>query len=187
MTRTRDYQDLVDFHLAAVTWVQIATWNNCIAQFLLFSARVNVYIVDIECILCIAFICRGSVKYKDCCSIWIGILEDCDCVLNLLDKLRKVPPTIKPLSRIDDLPCLKYGKTEPIRKAKLSINLLLRKFDLTNCLANEIGDMNYAPGPLLTDRLLISHEPHMPVVLIGVEYGFILYHQYMLLFPSPKH
>ena len=27
----------------------------------------------------------------------------------------------------------------------------------------------------------------MPVVLIGVEYCFILYNQYMLLFPSQKH
>ena len=77
--------------------IWIVTQNDCIAQLPLFSARVNVHIVDIECILCIAFMCRGSIEYKDSCGIGIGVVEDCDCVLNLFDQLGKVLPTVKPL------------------------------------------------------------------------------------------
>jgi len=65
--------------------------------------------------------------------------------------------------------------------------MLLRQFDLTNCLRNKIGDIDCLPGPLLPDRLLVSHKPHMLAVLIDVEYCFILYNQYMLLFLSQKH
>jgi hypothetical protein len=154
---------------------------------LLFSAQVNVYAANIECILYITFMCRGSVEYKDCHAIWMGVLKDCDCVLELFNQLGKVLPTVKPLSRKCNLPCLEHGETEHIRKVELIFDLLLGKFDLPNCLTNEIRDVDCSPEPLLLDRLLILREPHMPVVLVGVKYCLILYHQYMFLFPSLKH
>jgi hypothetical protein len=154
---------------------------------LLFSAWVNVHAANIECILCITFMCRGSVEYKDCCAIWMGVLKDHDCVLELFDQLGKVPPTVKPLSRICNLSCLKCGEMERIRKVELIFDLLLGKFDPPDHLANEIRDVDRSPEPLLLDRLLILRKPHMLAVLVGVEYCLILYHQYMFLFPSLKH
>ena len=117
----------------------------------------------------------------------MGILEDHDCVLELFNQLSKVLPTVKFLSRVYNLPCLEHRETEHVQKVKLIFNLLLRKSNWHDCLANEIRHMDRLPGPLLSDRLLILREPHMLVVLIGVEDHFILYHQYMLFFPTLKH
>src|SRR6266851_6844361 len=117
----------------------------------------------------------------------MGVLEDRDCVLELFDQLGKVPPTVKPLSGVCNLPCLKRGEMEHVRKVELIFDLLLRKSDRPDHLANEIGHMDRSPGPLLPDGLLILREPHTLAVLIGVEDCFILYHQYMLFFPALKH
>ncbi len=117
----------------------------------------------------------------------MGVLKDCNHVLKLFDQLGKVPPTVKPLSRVCNLLCLKHREMECIRKVELIFDLLLGKSDQPDRLTNEIRHVDHSPRPLLPDGLLILYEPHTQAVFIGVEDYFILYHQYMLFFPALKH
>ena len=59
----------------------------------------HIHIVDIESVFCKALVCRGSVKDKDCDIIWMSVLKDHNCVLDLINQLGEILPHIEALSR----------------------------------------------------------------------------------------
>jgi hypothetical protein len=85
----------------------VAEWDNCVLELLLLPSMVHIHIVDIKSILCQALMCRGWVKYKDRSAITVGVVEDSDCISELVNQLGEIPPWVKVLSRISNLSSFK--------------------------------------------------------------------------------
>jgi hypothetical protein len=71
----------------------------------------------------------------------------------------------------------KCGQTLLSWSLKLICDLFLGKFDPSNSLGDEVGDVDHSSIPLLPDWLLILCEPHMPAIFFCMEDSFILYNQ----------
>ena len=87
----------------------VTEWDRCVTQLPLLLSMAHIYIVDIEGIFSEALMCRELVKDEDCNQIWMCVLEDLDCVLEVLNQLGKIPPCIKALSGVCNLLCFKCG------------------------------------------------------------------------------
>jgi hypothetical protein len=72
-----------------------------------------------------------------------------------------IPPHVKSLSRVDDLSSFECRKVLLSWLIQLICDLILRQFDPTNRFRNEVRNMDCTSMPLLPDRLMIAHEPHM--------------------------
>jgi hypothetical protein len=130
--------------------------------------------------------CRRLIECEDTNTIWVGEFKDLDHDFELLDQLGEIPPCIKSLSRVDDLSSFECRKALLSWLIQLICDLILGQFDLTDCFGNKVRNMDCMSMPLLPDRLMIAHEPHMSVILIGVENSLILHHQYMFFFSWQK-
>src|SRR5712691_12686531 len=87
----------------------VAERDYHIAQLPLLLSMAHIHIVDIEGVFGEALVCGGSVKDKDRNMIWMCVLEDLDCVLELIDQLGEIPPCVKALSGVGNLSCFKHG------------------------------------------------------------------------------
>src|SRR6266850_3416490 len=72
---------------------------------------------------------------------------------------------------------------EPNQKLELHVNLLFRQFNSSSGLTNKVRDIYCMPTIFLPNGLLIVHKPHVPAILICMEYSFVLHNQYMFFPP----
>ena len=141
----------------------------------LVSGGVNIHHIDIKCILCEAFLCRGAIEHEYTNAVQMHVFEYSDHVLDLVDQLAQIPPGIEAFSWVGYLSSLKSFKSFLSWALQLIADLFLQELKVTNRLADEVQDMDHSSTSLRSERLLISCKPYMLAVLICMEDGLILY------------
>ena len=89
--------------------IWVAKWDKSVTQPPLLFSGVHVHIVDVKGILHKALVCRGPIKHKDRNASWVYVLENINCMFELLDQLGEIPPHIKALSGVGIFSGFKHG------------------------------------------------------------------------------
>jgi hypothetical protein len=131
-------------------------------------------------------VCGGPIECEDANTIRVGDFKDLDSDFKLLDQLGEILPRVKSLSGVDDPSSFERRKALLGWFSHLICDLIIGQFDPTDRFGNEVRNMDRTSMPLLPDRLMIAHEPHTSAILIGVENGLVLHHQYMFFFSWQK-
>jgi len=100
-------------HVVFARWrIWVAKWDHCVVQLPLLPTVLYIHVIDIEGVFCKALMCRGPIKDKDPNTIWMSVLKDLKCMLDLFNQLGEILPCIEALSGVGNLLGFKRGKVK---------------------------------------------------------------------------